>query len=247
MQGVSAMPMLRPWPLTVRHSSATSRQRLALLGRGAADLLGEHRDADAAPAGGVEAVLDRDVVVGHDRLDLDALALGQVGGHLEVQHVAGVVLDDVQHAGAAVDGLGRLEHLVGRRRGEDLARAGRVEHARPDEAAVHRLVAGAAAGDDPDLALDRRVGAHDHLRVVDHAQWSPCAASMPSSASLTTASGSLMSFFMRSSIGRPALPAGGPYRRATAAGQSGRGGGAVRCSRRARRAVVEARYRRLAR
>ena len=24
MQGVSAMPMLRPWPLTVRHTSATS-------------------------------------------------------------------------------------------------------------------------------------------------------------------------------------------------------------------------------
>ena len=106
-------------------------ERLALLGRRAADLLREHGDADAAAAGRVEAVLHRDVVVGHDRLDLDALALGEVGGHLEVQHVAGVVLDDVQHAGAAVDRLGRLEHLVGRGRGEHLARAGRVEHAVP--------------------------------------------------------------------------------------------------------------------
>src|SRR6476659_7388199 len=38
-------------------------QRLALLGGGAADLLGQHRPTDAAAAGGVEAVLDRDVVV----------------------------------------------------------------------------------------------------------------------------------------------------------------------------------------
>ena len=151
MQGVSAMPMLRPWPFTFRHSSATCVERLALGGGRAADLLGDHGDADAAAARGVEGVLDRDVVVGHDRLDLDALALGEIGGHLEVQHVAGVVLDDVQDAGAAVDGLGGLEHLVRRRGGEDLARAGRVEHAGADEAAVHRLMARAATGDDPTL------------------------------------------------------------------------------------------------
>ena len=130
MQAVSAMPMLRPFALTLRQSSATSASERALLGRRAADLLGEHGDADAAAAGRVEAVLDGDVVVDDHRLDVDALALGELGRHLEVQDVAGVVLDDVQHAGAAVDGLGRLEHLVGRGRGEDLARARRVEHAR---------------------------------------------------------------------------------------------------------------------
>ena len=36
---------------------------------------------------------------------------------------------------------------------------------RPDEAAVQRLVARAAAGDQGDLALARRVGADDDLRV----------------------------------------------------------------------------------
>src|ERR1041384_3028207 len=43
-----------------------------------------------------------------------------------------------------------------------------VEHPAADEAAVHRLVAGAAARDDAHLALDRRVGA-DHVvgLVVD--------------------------------------------------------------------------------
>ena len=71
----------------------------------------EDGHADAAPAGRVERVLDRDVVVGDDRRDLD-LAGDELGGQLEVQDVAGVVLDDVEDAGAAVDGAGRGLHLV---------------------------------------------------------------------------------------------------------------------------------------
>ena len=80
------------------------------------------------------------------------VAVGHLGGHLEVHHVALVVLDDEEHAGAGVDRLGRGEHLVGRRRGEDLAGAGRVEHAVADEAGVQRLVARAAARDQRHLA-----------------------------------------------------------------------------------------------
>ena len=105
-------------------------QAAALLRGGAGDLLHEHGDADAAPAGGVEAVLHGDVVVGDDGDDVDArFGRRQLGRHLEVHDVTGVVLDDVQDASAAVDVLGRLEHLVGHRRGEDLAGAGRVQHA----------------------------------------------------------------------------------------------------------------------
>ena len=92
-----------------------------------------------------------------------ALVGGELGGHLEVQHVAGVVLDDVDDAGAAVDRLGRGQDLVGHGRGEDLARAGRVEHAGADEPAVQRLVARPAAGDQADLAGHRGVGADDDL------------------------------------------------------------------------------------
>ena len=88
--------------------------------------------------------LNRDVVVDHDRLDLDAVFLGLVGGHLEVEDVAGVVLDDVDDTRATVHCLGRGEHLVRHRRCEDLARAGRVEHADTDEAAMQRLVPRAA-------------------------------------------------------------------------------------------------------
>ena len=67
--------------------------------------------------------------------------------------------------------------LVGGRRGEDLAGARHVEHAHPDEPAVHRLVARASAGDDRRLAADRRVGANHEVGldvdphpvgVVDH-------------------------------------------------------------------------------
>ena len=94
-------------------------------------------------------------------------ACGQFGGHLEVQHVAGVVLDDVQHARAAVDRLGGGQHLVGHRRGEDRAGAGRIEHAHAHKAAVHRLVAAAAAADNAHFALARRVFAdHDAVLVI---------------------------------------------------------------------------------
>ena len=142
-------------------------ERAAVLGGATADLLDEHGHPDAAATGGVQRVLDRDVVVGEHGLDLDVLALPHVGGHVEVHDVAGVVLDDVNDAGAAVDGLRRLEHLVGRGRGEHLPRTGRVEHARPDVAAVHRLMTRAASGDEPDLALDRRVLADDDGWFVD--------------------------------------------------------------------------------
>ena len=156
VQEVSATPMLRPLALTVRATSATCVEVAALLGRRAGDLLQQHGDADAAAAGRPGAVLHGDVVVGDDGDDARAgLGRRQLGRHLEVHDVAGVVLHDVQDAGAAVDQLGGGEHLVGHRRGEHLAGAGGVEHAEPDEPAVQRLVARAAAGDDADLALLR--------------------------------------------------------------------------------------------
>ena len=72
----------------------------------------------------------------------------------------------MEHAGAAVDALGRGDDLVGHRGGEHLAAAGRVEHALADEAAVQWLVAGAAARDQADLALAGRVAAEDDLVLV---------------------------------------------------------------------------------
>ena len=67
MHDVSARPIERPWPLTFSAVAADLGERAAGLGVGAGDLLEQHGHADAAPAGRVQRVLDRDVVVGHDR------------------------------------------------------------------------------------------------------------------------------------------------------------------------------------
>jgi hypothetical protein len=72
-------------------------------------------DADPAASCGPQAVLHGNVVVRQDRLDGDAFILGQLRGELEVEHVAGVVLDDVHDARAGVDGLRRSQHLIGHR------------------------------------------------------------------------------------------------------------------------------------
>jgi len=96
--------MLRPPALTRRAISANVGERPALLCGGPGDLLRDHRDADAAPPRGVQAVLHGHVVVGDDRLDLDA-SPSQVRGHVEVHDVAGVVLDDVQHAAPPLTAL----------------------------------------------------------------------------------------------------------------------------------------------
>src|SRR5450759_3892951 len=141
------------------------RRREAL--RPADDLLGEHGAADAAATRGVERVLHGDVVGDDDRGDLDPLRLRELGRDLKVHDVAGVVLHDVKDAGTTVDRFRGGEHLVRHGRGEDRARAGRIQHAEPDEAAVHRLVAGATAGDDAHLAGARRVLADDDVRFLD--------------------------------------------------------------------------------
>ena len=59
--------MLRPAPFTLPGDVGDLGEAAALLGGGAGDLLDQHGDADSAPADGVEAVLDGDVVVGDDR------------------------------------------------------------------------------------------------------------------------------------------------------------------------------------
>ncbi len=86
-------------------------------------------------------------------------------GDAEVDAVAGVVLDDVQHAFGACHGAGGLEDLPVVRGCEDLARTGRVEHPGADEAQVHRLVPRAAAGHEPDPAGRRTVQRADETVV----------------------------------------------------------------------------------
>jgi len=120
------------------------------------------RSSSSAPFADA-GVLDGDVVVDDHGADADVLGLGELPAHVEGHTVAGVVVDDVEHALLAVHELARLVHVVRRRRGEDIARAGRVEHARADRHDVRRLVPRAGALDDRDLVVARHVGAHDQV------------------------------------------------------------------------------------
>ena len=161
------MPMLRPHPFTLRPMAATVARSCPA--SAAAPQIFSTRTVTPTPRRPAVYRLSSTATSSLVTMDstFDARVLGgHLGRHLEVHDVAGVVLHDVQHAGAPVDELGRLEHLVGRRRGEDLARAGGVEHAETDEAAVQRLVPGPAAGDQPDLAGDRGGRPVDDLVVV---------------------------------------------------------------------------------
>src|SRR5207245_2734106 len=91
------------------------------------DGVGTHfRHTNAAPPGSIEAILHSYVVIGDHACDLNPFSLGQLSCHLEVQHVTGVVLDDVEHAGTAIDGACRGKHLIWHRRGKDGTRASRI-------------------------------------------------------------------------------------------------------------------------
>src|SRR5215210_9064124 len=139
----------------------------AVVGRGAADLMHEDGACDAAPPARVRRVLDGHIVVGNDVIGLDPFCLAEFPCHLEVEHVACVVLDDVEDTGPAVHGLARLEHLVWGGAREDGAGAGGVEHTWSDETTVGRLVARAAAGDEGYLALYGGVGPYDDVGFGD--------------------------------------------------------------------------------
>ena len=96
------------------------------------------------------SVLHRHVVIDDDRLHLDATP-GTARRHFKIQNVAGVVLDDVEDAGSAIDSGWPLPS--GRDSGsEDLAGTGGIEHALAS--AVEGFVTAAAARNDAHLAGD---------------------------------------------------------------------------------------------
>jgi hypothetical protein len=101
----------------VHDESATPKDRARSLTRRAtaATAWRSSPRSAAPPAGGVQRVLHRDVVIDQHRLDLHALVGRVLGRQLEVEHVTGVVLDDVHDAGAGIDGLGGGQHLIGHR------------------------------------------------------------------------------------------------------------------------------------
>jgi hypothetical protein len=115
-------------------------------------------------------VLDRDVVVDDQRPDGDPVGLGHLLAHLERHPVAGVVVDDVQHALRRGEQLGRLVDVIHRRRGEHVTGAGRVEHALADDHHVRGLVPGTRPLDHRDLVIARGIRTHDEVVLGDVAE-----------------------------------------------------------------------------
>ena len=121
----------------------------ALFRRGTRDFVHEHRARDASSADGVEGVLHRDVVVDVHGVHFDAvLVFGKLRRVVEVHTVAGIVLDDEEHAlvrGAFLDGVVDLNL---RRGGKHVAADRAVQHTFADETRVRGFVTGAAARDE---------------------------------------------------------------------------------------------------
>ena len=115
--------------------------------------------------GGPEAVFHGDVIIDNDCLDLDALCSGQIRRHLKVQHVAGIILHDVQNTLAAIDCFGRLEHLVRRRTGEYRAGTSGIQHSATDESSVHGFVAAPTSGNQRDLIFHGSVCTGDVIWI----------------------------------------------------------------------------------
>ncbi len=145
-------------------------QRATLGGPRAGDLVQEEDAGDASTAMLLALRGGRDVVGAEDRRDLDPVEPGQLGGEVEVHHVAAVVAIDVQDAGATVDRPRHLEHLVGRGRGEDIPDRRAVDEPLAQPADEQRQVAGAAAGRDADLAGHRGDGPDDRSRIAGDPQ-----------------------------------------------------------------------------
>ena len=93
-----------------------------------------------------------DVVGDDDHLDLATELLGLLRGEPEIQAIARVVLHDQQATGVTRDAEDAGQHGVHARRSEDLARDRSRQHSPAHETRMCRLMSGAAARDDGDLA-----------------------------------------------------------------------------------------------
>ena len=108
-------------------------------------------------------VAHRHVVVDEQRLHVDAVGEAHLLRHVEGNAVAGVVVDQQQHAFRRREELRRLVDVVHRRGGEHVARAGSVEHALADDHHVGRLVPRPGTLDDRHFVVARGIGAIDQV------------------------------------------------------------------------------------
>ena len=166
VQAVSAMPMVRVTLLTFSPIRDELVEVGALLGGRADRLHHEEVAGDAAAADRVGRVLHRDVVVDEERADRDVLGLGHLLRHLEGHPVAGVVVDQQQHALGRGDAAwwspARSPSAARRRRRPDRRR--RACPCRPPSRAPARGRSRSPGRSRPCSSLGR-VGPHDQVVV----------------------------------------------------------------------------------
>ena len=127
-------------------------------------LMYEYRARDAAPSGGIGAVLNRHIIANDYIIGLDAILRRNFAGHGEIHNITGVILDDHQNARAAIRRLDALNDAIRRGGRKYVARDRRIQHAVAHIARVRRFMAAAAAGDHADLAVLLMLS-RDHLNA----------------------------------------------------------------------------------
>ncbi len=105
----------------------------------------QHRAGDATPTLGFHGIAQGDIVGDHDRLDRNPVVSREFSGQAKVQPVAGIILDDQQDASRSRHGADCGEDGVHARRGKDIARDRRMQHASADITGMGRLMPAAAA------------------------------------------------------------------------------------------------------
>ena len=143
-------------------------QVIAAIRRGTCHLFHQDRGAGTAPSWALAGAFGSNIIGNQDGTRIHGLC--RVAGHGEVHDIAGVVLHNVQHSPALVGPLRGFADLDRIRGGKEQARAGCGEHALPNEAGVHGLVAGSATGDDRNrrfiIGRAQRGAASNEARIV---------------------------------------------------------------------------------
>ena len=69
-----------------------------------------------------------DIIVGQNRLHLDACTFRQLACHVRTHHVTGVIQHNQQNTGFTLEHLQSLEQTLGSRSSEDITNHGTVQH-----------------------------------------------------------------------------------------------------------------------
>ena len=112
------------------------RESESSLCRSSRDLVHKHRPCYASSSRRPRRVLNSYVISNDNLLNVDPFVFGHVSSHLEIHHVAGVVLDDQQNTLAAIHCLDCLENLVRCRGGKHCSCNSSVQHSATHKSAV---------------------------------------------------------------------------------------------------------------